>query len=148
MQVNDIMRRPAVTIAATASIAVAAAKMRDRNVGILTVLDQDQLVGVITDRDIVLRVLAVGLTLQGTSIGHVMSSDVTVCFADDSIQRATATMGDHQFRRLPVLDQKNRLKGILSVDGIAEHYSEHLAGETLGEIVETRSGVPSSGFWR
>lgn len=148
MQVTDIMKRPAVTIAATASIAAAAAKMLNRNVGILTVLDQDQMVGVITDRDIVLRVLALGLRVQGISVGNVMSSDVTVCFADNSIERAAATMGDHQLRRLPVFDQNNRLKGILSVDCIAEHYSEHLAGETLGEIVETRAGVPIPGLWR
>jgi CBS domain-containing protein len=129
-----------VTIESTASIAAAAAKMCDQNVGLLAVLDRAQLVGVITDRDIVLRVLACGLDVRTSYVIDVMSRDVTVCFDDQRIECAAAKMGDHQVRRLPVLNRANRLSGILSVDRIAEHYSEHLAGEALGEIVEARSG--------
>jgi len=142
MKVADIMRRPAVTIAASANIATAAAMMRDHKTGILTVLDLDQLVGVITDRDIVVRCVAGGGVAMHVLVGDVMSRGVLICFDGQTVKDVAATMGDHQVRRLPVCDMTERLIGVLSVDRIAEEYSEYLAGETLGEIVETR-GAPT-----
>lgn len=141
MKVVDIMRRPAVTIPASASIAAAAERMRDRDVGILTVLDNDQLVGVITDRDIVVRFVTGNELAMHVRVGDVMSHDVLICFDRQSVEDAAAAMGDNQIRRLPVCDEAKRLVGILSVDTIAEEYSEHLAGETLGEIVEHRGAA-------
>ena len=66
------------------------------------------------------------------------SSGVICCRAEDSIEAAAALMGDHQVRRLPVLDDAGRLAGLLSVTDIAVHASEQLAGEALGEIAEYR----------
>jgi len=139
------MRQPAVTIPASAGIAAAAEKMRDMNVGILTVLDHDQLVGVITDRDIVVRFVTGGEWAMQARVRDVMSPEVRICFDRQTIEDAAAAMGNHQVRRLPVCDDAERLVGILSVDMIAEEYSEHLAGETLGEIVEKRGwALPGS----
>jgi len=125
MKVANIMRQPAVTIPASASIAAAAEKMRDMNVGILTVLDHEW--------------------AMQARVRDVMSPEVRICFDRQTIEDAAAAMGDHQVRRLPVCDDAERLVGILSVDMIAEEYSEHLAGETLGEIVEKRGwALPGS----
>ncbi|MEO1139944.1 MAG: CBS domain-containing protein [Pseudomonadota bacterium] len=147
MHVADITKRPAATISASDSIAEAAAKMRDLDVGILSVLENDKLVGVITDRDIVVRFLASGLSDKHVRVGDVMSTQVLMCFENQTIADAAATMGDYQIRRLPVCDRAERVIGMLCLDKIAEDYSEHLAGETLGEIVETRN-LPNWADWR
>lgn len=147
MKIADIMRQPSVSISASACITVAAERMRDRDVGILTVLDHDQLVGVVTDRDIVLRFVTGGEPARNVLVREVMSPEVLICFGGQTIEYAAITMGDHQVRRLPVCDEAKRLIGILSVDRVAEDYSEHLAGETLGEIVETRGGTVTE-VWR
>jgi len=95
---------------------------------------------VITDRDIVVRFVSRDETAMHVRVGDVMTPKVLTCFDSQTIEDAAAAMGDHQVRRLPVCDEAKRLLGVLSVDRIAEEYSEHLAGEALGEIVETRGG--------
>ena len=137
-KVADIMRSPAVTISIGADIIEAARLMRDRNVGILSVLDADRLVGVITDRDIVVRCIACGARAEQIGVAAVMSPDPLTCYDQQRIEEAAARMADNQVRRLPVFNDVHWLVGTLSVDLIAEDYSEHLAGETLGEIVERR----------
>ncbi|WGW04321.1 CBS domain-containing protein [Tropicibacter oceani] len=138
MTVSSIMQKPAVTIATNATLCAAAQKMRDENVGLLPVLENDHLVGVITDRDIVVRCLAAQLSARQCCVRDVMTCNILSCRDTDPIEAAAARMGDNQFRRLPVHDANQVLVGVLSVDDIAEHYSERLAGETLGEIVEAR----------
>ena len=136
--VTDIMRRPAVTIPAGASLTAAAMKMRDEDVGLLIVVENDRVIGVVTDRDIVTRAVASPYPIQTRRVGDVTSRSPQTCRGDQRIDQAAAIMGDFQVRRLPVLDTSDRLIGVLSLDQIAEDFSEHLAGETLGEIVETR----------
>ena len=67
-----------------------------------------------------------------------MSKGAITCFADQNVAEAAAIMGDNQVRRLLVLDRSHRVLGVLSLGDIAENASEDLAGEALGEIVETR----------
>lgn len=140
MKVADIMRHPPITIPASASIPEAAAQMRAGHVGCLAVLENGRLVGVITDRDIVMRAVIGGERAMRLRVRDVMSPEVLFCSDRQRVEDAAAALGDHQVRRLPVCDAQARLVGLLSVDRIAEEYSEHLAGETLGEIVETRFG--------
>lgn len=142
MKIADIMTRPAATIPATSSVTAAAVRMRDLHAGMLCVLDAQSLVGVLTDRDIVVRCVALDRAARSTSVRDIMSRDPLICFETQRIEDAAAIMGDHQLRHLPVCDNAARLVGLLSVDRIAEDYSEHLAGETLGEIVETRGPLP------
>lgn len=115
----------------------AAIKMRDQNVDVLNVLDNDKLVGVVTGGDIVVKYMALGMP-EGCVVGDIMSTKVITCYEYQSIVEAAGMMGDHQIRQMPVYNQAERLVGMLFLDKIAENYSEHLAGETLGEIVESR----------
>jgi len=138
MTVSQIMRHPAVTIPATASIVAAAVRMRDRCSGILAVIDKGRLAGVITDRDIVIRCVAANHPPQESRVADFMTRDVRTCLDSQAIEEAAAVMGDTQVRRLPVYDSSAELVGMLSLDRIAEDGSERLAGETLGEIVEER----------
>lgn len=137
-RVGDVMRRPAVTIPATATVAEAALLMRSSNVGLLSVTEAGRVVGVITDRDIVIRELAEAPPGPQRPVGEVMSREIVRCQDSETVEAAAVRMADHQLRRLPVFDAAGALVGILSLDRIAEDYCEHLAGETLGEIVETR----------
>lgn len=139
MRVDRLMSRPAHTILTGQSIGKAAGLMRRFGVGVLPVVNpQGTVVGMLTDRDLV-----VGLAWQqdgplATLVESLMTTKVVHCYADQTVAAIAAIMGDHQVRRLPVLDRAERLVGIVSVGDIAEDASERLAGEALGEIVETR----------
>lgn len=138
MLVRNIMRRPLISIPVTANVRQAASVMRDHDVGALAVVKDGQLIGIITDRDIVIRCVAAGKIDKSHDIAEFMSGNVISCRDSETVETAAAMMGDHQIRRLPVFDGDNGLAGMLTVDGIAEDYCEKLAGETLGEIVESR----------
>lgn len=142
MKITDVMSQPAITVPASASIVTAATTMRDQCVGFLIVTDEDGLAGVVTDRDIVVRFVSIGGRASNVRVADVMSRNVLKCCWMQTIEDAAAMMGDHQVRRLPVFDDAGALIGVLSLDNIARDYSEILAGETLGEIVEERT-LPS-----
>ncbi|WP_245603016.1 CBS domain-containing protein [Leisingera methylohalidivorans] len=120
------------------SVASAAEQMRSLGIGVLPVAEDERIVGIFTDRDLALALAGQESALNGLTIARVMNAGVIFCRATDSIEAAAALMGDHQVRRLPVLDDQGRLAGLLSVTDIAVHASEQLAGETLGEIAEYR----------
>ena len=130
------MREP-VMVSVDDSVAAAAALMREHDIGSLPVMNGTRIVGMITDRDIAIRHLAATAS-DGAMVQNIMAGEPVTCPDTASVEHAAALMGDNQVRRLPVLDRAGRLVGIVSVDDIAENYSEHLAGETLGEIVEYR----------
>ncbi|WP_027233753.1 CBS domain-containing protein [Leisingera caerulea] len=138
MLVEEIMSVPARFARREDSVASAAEQMRSLGIGVLPVVDDGEVVGVVTDRDLALVLAGQDGLLKGLSIAAVMNDGVICCRAEDSIEAAAALMGDHQVRRLPVLDDAGRLAGLLSVTDIAVHASEQLAGEALGEIAEYR----------
>ncbi|ABV92194.1 putative signal transduction protein with CBS domains [Dinoroseobacter shibae DFL 12 = DSM 16493] len=136
MLVSRIMRKPVMTVAPEASVQTAAALMANLDIGALAVVDDGRPVGILTDRDIVVRHAAKAGT--DALVGTVMTPCVVTCRSDQTIERAAHLMADRQIRRLVVLDADNRVVGLLSLGDIANDASEELAGQTLGEIVETR----------
>ena len=137
MQVKDIMSSPCEKTDFNATITQVAQKMKSSDVGILPVEIGDEIVGVITDRDIVLRVLAEKLDPNMTAVNRVMSADVTTCYEDDDIRDAAKLMEDKQIRRLIVLDRNDSLSGILSVaDFAVRGKDEHLSYEVLEKVCE------------
>jgi CBS domain-containing protein len=120
------------------SITHAAQRMRDLNVGSLPVCgDDDQLVGIITDRDITIRAVADCCDPEGTFVREVMSPGVTYCFEDDDVQQAAHLMEEQQIRRLIVLNDDKRLVGILSLGDLAvRNGDDWLSGEALERISE------------
>jgi CBS domain-containing protein len=116
-----------------------AAKLMDKNdCGSLPVGEGDRLVGMITDRDIVIRAVAAGLPLD-TPIREVMTKEVKYCFENDEIDDVAENMGDIQMRRLPVLNSKKRIVGIVSIGDLARS-DEQCAGEALAEIAQPGNG--------
>ena len=121
MQVREIMTEGAETITPTAQVRDAARLMRARNVGALPVGENDRLVGVVTDRDIVIRAVAEGRSESETSVRDIMSDGICYCFDDDDIERAAELMAEHQIRRLPVVNREKRLVGIVALADLARH---------------------------
>lgn len=101
------------------SLQESAERMRMLNVGSLPIMEGDRLVGILTDRDIVVRAIAVGRDPRETRVRDIMSSGVVFCFTDQTSLEAEELMQEKQIRRLPILDREYRLVGIVSVGDLA-----------------------------
>ena len=118
----------------------AARRMRDLDVGALPICgDDDRLAGMLTDRDIVMRVVAEGRDPGSVKVGDLADGKVVTIGADDSVEDALATMSKHGVRRLPVIDGHD-LVGMVSQADIARN----LPGERVGDLVEAISSAPSN----
>jgi CBS domain-containing protein len=102
----------------------AAAMMASNDIGVLPVGENDRLVGVITDRDIAIRAVAVGKDPRSTKVRDVMSSGVRWIYDDASTKEAAQVMSTNQIRRLPVINHDKRLVGIVSIGDFAVESSE------------------------
>lgn len=137
MKVSEIMTSDFEMIHSTDSITDAAGKMKSLNVGILPVQEGTRLVGIITDRDIVVRALAEGRDPNITQVKDIATSDIIYCFGDDSVEDAATLMEQNQIRRLIVTDHDLTPIGIISLGDIAvKTGQERLSGETLEQISE------------
>ena len=119
MQVKDVMTRPVHLIEPDASLVAAAHRMRDENVGSLPVGAGEELLGMITDRDIVVRCVADGASCEKMAVRDVMSAELLCCFEDQSVEEAARLMEEYRVRRLPVLDWGQRLVGIVSLNDLS-----------------------------
>ena len=119
MHVKDVMTPGVITVDPAAPLTLAARQMRDRAIGCLPVVEGSRLVGMITDRDVVIRSLADGLDAHRTQVQTVMSADPLSCFADQTVEQAQQIMTDNRIKHLPVLDRRKRLVGILSHADVA-----------------------------
>lgn len=118
MKISDIMTRDVETIAPDQSICDAARAMEQADCGAIFVRDNDRLVGVVTDRDITIRAVAQGLSID-TPVREIMTSDICYCFEDEEIQHVAENMADLHVRRLPVMNRNKRLVGIVSLGNFA-----------------------------
>ncbi|WP_057428569.1 CBS domain-containing protein [Pseudomonas syringae] len=117
MKVNEIMTAPVISVDIGTSIQAAAAQMHKMDIGALVVSANDQIVGMVTDRDITVRAVA-NAAPADTPVGNVMSEDIRYCFDDDDIDHVIKNMGDNGVRRLPVVNREKRLVGILSLGNV------------------------------
>ena len=132
---RDIMTGGAECIGENETLADAARKMRDLDVGSLPICgDDNRLKGMVTDRDIVIKVVAQGQDPQEVIVGTVAGGEVVTIGADDSLDEARRTMEEHQVRRLPVIDG-HRLVGMISQGDLAKA----LPDEETGQLVESVS---------
>ena len=120
-----------------ASLQEVAAILKDGDIGILPIVeeDTDKLVGLITDRDIVVRAVADGKSVTQTKVGEIMTTELFTATPDDFAFVAVRTMGEKQVRRIPIVDENQILQGIVSMADIAlEMEDEREIAETLEEI--------------
>lgn len=135
MQVKEIMSREVEVIHSHIPVQAAAVRMKTLNVGMLPVRDADRLVGMLTDRDIVVRAIAGGMDPSKTKVEDILTPDVIYCFEDQDVGEAAKLMQEKQIRRLIVLNRDKRLAGILSVGDLAvQTSSDKLTGETVKHV--------------
>lgn len=134
MKVRDKMTKSVSYVKPTNTVVEAAQVMQKLNVGAVPVFDQNKVVGVVTDRDIVVRNVAHGKSPQETKVQDVMTSQVTTVTPDMEVEEVSKIMAQQQIRRVPVVEN-NQLVGILSLGDIATDYRfDTEASEALSEI--------------
>jgi CBS domain-containing protein len=132
-QVRDVMTSNPVTCSSQASIADAAKVMAKEDIGPLPVVDADRLVGILTDRDIVVRVVAEGRDPQSTSVGDVATSDLVTVSPDEDLSRALQLLAERQVRRLPVAEGET-LVGVIAQADIARQGDDSATGQVVEQI--------------
>jgi CBS domain-containing protein len=138
---SDVMTKDVVCCTATDMVHLAAQSMKAQDVGSIPVLDsQDKrrLIGIVTDRDLALKVVAAGLDPNKTTVESVMSRKLVVCKTDDDWHMAIEAMGKHKLRRIPVVDDEGRIAGIIAQADVATRIEQPAA---VAKVVEEISKV-------
>jgi len=133
---GDIMTPDPVCCTETDPVRKVAELMRDENIGPVPVIDdQSRLIGIVTDRDLVLNVLAKGLDAANTKVSEAMTRDPVSCKEDEALEDALEKMGSYQVRRLPVVNAQERVIGIIAQADIATRIENpEVAGEVVQEV--------------
>ncbi len=134
-KVTDIMTRIVAVVPPDVAVREVAARMRDQNVGCLPVCDSGSVVGMITDRDLALRVYAVGRNPDSTMVQDVMSREIISCEPGDRLDDVLELMGRWKVRRIPVLSNDGQLVGLVTL-GKTAGTDWACAGEVVGQILE------------
>ena len=140
MQVSQILTRNVETIRPDTSAKEAAQRMRSMDVGALPVCDGSRLIGMVTDRDLTVRITAEGRDANTTPVQEAMTPGVDFVFEDQDVQEAARIMRDRQIRRLPVLSRGKELVGIVSLGDLAIGGDDRTSGDTLQQISEPAHG--------
>lgn len=136
-KVSDVMTRGVRTLTPEDSMLQAAQAMETLDVGVIPVCDGERLVGLVTDRDLVLRGMAQGHPADTTRLDGMITREVQCCHEDDSLDEVLQKMGDAAVRRLPVLDAEHRLVGMVTLGDVAARTgaAEHdRTGQALSDI--------------
>lgn len=137
MKVHEIMSADPVTVTPDTPLSEAARMMKDQNIGMLPVVDGEgsrNLVGVVTDRDIAIRHVAEGHT-SDCPVREAMSSNITTCTSNDSVESVMNLMGTEQVRRIPIVDERGELVGVVSqADVVLQKGNEAKAEKTVEQI--------------
>ena len=141
MRCREIMTKNVRTATSGMTLREAAALMRDGDMGAVPVVDEGKLAGIVTDRDIVIRVVAEGKDAT-TSVSEAMTAELFTVTPDDFVFEAIRLMGDKQIRRVPVVGTTGELVGIIAIADVA------LETEDEREIAETIEEISSgTSFW-
>jgi CBS domain-containing protein len=132
-KIREVMTPAPETIQADRPASEAAKKMKEADAGMIPVMDNGNLLGTITDRDIALRVVAEGKDPQSTTVGEIASRDIVTIQPDEDLEDALQKMAKHQVRRLPVVED-GRLIGVVAQADVAREGNEQAVGHTVEEI--------------
>jgi CBS domain-containing protein len=134
MQVKEIMTSEVEFVTTEITLEKTAQKMKDLDVGELPVVLGGEAVGVITDRDIVVRAVAHGLVPQEAKVTDAMTEGVVACSQDDSIEKAAEIMASRKIRRLLVMDAGGKMSGVVSLGDVALNLDKSKVGSVLAQI--------------
>ena len=119
---NEVMTKNPVCCLPNDMVAKVAKSMKRKNVGSIPVIDNEKtrkLVGIVTDRDLALKIVAKELDAKSTKVEAVMTRKVVTCSAEDDLQKALDAMSEHQLRRIPIVDKDNKILGIIAQADVA-----------------------------
>jgi CBS domain-containing protein len=119
MQIREVMTQGVESINSNAAAIEAAARMKELDVGSLPVCGGERLEGLLTDRDITVRLVAEGRNASTTKVSEIMTPGAAYCFDDQTLDEAATVLETHQIRRLPILNHDKHLIGILSLGDLA-----------------------------
>ena len=131
MKVKDVMHRGVAWVGPETSIKQLAQMMRDEDIGSIPIGENDRLVGMVTDRDLAVRLLAEGRDPGRTKVREVMTPEVRYVFEDEDVSHVADNMAEQQVRRMPVVNRDKRLVGVVSVGDLAQGKDPQLAGRAL-----------------
>ncbi len=134
MKVKDMMHKGAEFVAPNAKLQVIAKKMRDHDIGAIPVCEGGKTVGMVTDRDIAIRALANGKDFSAIEARDVMSRNVIFCRDTEEVEDALRIMESKKIRRLPVLNEDEKLVGMVSLGDISHALSRELTGEVTKAV--------------
>ena len=143
MKAQEIMSKNPTCVTADTPLVDAARLMKTENIGVVPVVESTgskRLVGVLTDRDIAIRAVAEGRDGATTSVGHVMSSNVRTSAPDDSVEDVMELMGREQVRRIPIVDDRGNLVGIVAQADIVLEARDNRKAEKTVEKISQPSG--------
>ena len=132
--IKDAMTSNPKTVTSDQTVTDAARIMKQEDAGVVPIVDGDRLVGVITDRDITITVVAEGKDPQSTRVTEIASRDLVTVDPQQDLDEALRLMAQHQVRRLPVVEEDGRLVGILAQADVAQHATDERTGEVVEEI--------------
>lgn len=136
MKINDAMHHTAYWASADTPVSDVAKMMHQNDIGAVPIGKDDKLVGMITDRDLALRVVAEGRDPSATSAEEVMTKEIIYCRTTETVEDAIHLMDQKQIRRLPVLDDNKRFVGMLSLGDVSHAVSRELSGELLHAVAD------------
>jgi len=139
-KVREVMTDRPRCVTLETPISEVAELMESEDIGSLPVLDGEQLAGMVTDRDIVVRAIAKGKDPRGMPVREVASREPVTVYAEDDLSNALKKMAIEQVRRLPVVDDDNRLVGVLSQADVAIEAKDKSVGEMVEEISKSPTG--------
>ena len=135
MKVKDVMTGSVEFIQPNDTLKMAAQKMKERDIGFLPVYEGDELIGVLTDRDLAVRALASDMNPDAIVGRELVTSPVVYCYEDQDVEEAARLMRDNQIRRLVVLNRNtNQPAGVVSLGDLSRNVKEKTAGQTLERI--------------
>jgi CBS domain-containing protein len=132
--IRNVMTSEPCTIDAGKSVAYAAKMRRDEDVGLAPIVEDDKLIGRLTDRDIAIRVVAEGKNPDQVTAGEVASKQVVTIDPQQDLDEALRIMATHQARRLPVVEEDGRLVGVVAQADVARQGRDRQTGELVQEI--------------
>ncbi len=136
MKCKEIMTKNPVCCLPDDPVEKAAQLMKSEDVGVIPVIDDEEtktVLGIVTDRDLALRVIAESLDVRNTMVKDVMTTGAFSCAPDDALQKALDSMEEHQVRRIPVVDTNKKILGIIAQADVATRLAEP---KKIAEVVE------------
>ncbi|MGE0622843.1 MAG: CBS domain-containing protein [Pseudomonadales bacterium] len=134
MQINEIMTKQVDYASPQATLLDLATRMREQDVGAIPIAENDRLIGMVTDRDIVVRGVAANTSLDGLTAKEVMTDNLLWCYDNQSVDEVLANMGEQKVRRLPVINKDKQLVGMISLGDLSLHGDATATGEALKGI--------------